>query len=301
MTIEPIGELHELLTADGNKLVLPGGDKAFLAYGGYGAPPIQYITRRGYRQHGQTEVDYQLDARSFSVQLWQQNACSRQEYWDNRYALQEFLRPNRGGQIQFTLRQPDGSLRSLMVRANPGLIFNAPSDNSWGINEPLEFTAFDPIWFDPSIVSLSVVSEISSHLVFPITFPIQFGTSGLQFNQAIVYAGSWRTYPTITITGPYQSATLRHAEQDVLITLNVAILAGQSRILDLTPGQQRITDGAGVNHFGDLGPLSNLIDFCLLPDPELSGGVNSIEIILNRGIAGQSSVTLAYQTRYFAL
>lgn len=304
MTIDAIGELHELETADGNKLVLPGGDRAFLAYGGYGAPPVNYITRRGYKQHGLTEVDYLLDARNVSITLWQNKACSRQEYWDNRYALHEFLRPNRGGALRMTLRQPDGSLRALYVRANPGLTFPSPADNSWMINEPLEFVAFDPIWFDPAAVVSVVPGITADQLVFPITFDVSniiFGESGLLFESAITYTGSWQTFPVITLTGPYTSATIRHIEQDLIITLNVPIMSGQSRTLDLTPGNQSLVDGSGANQFGDLGPLSNLVNFSIVPAPEAPGGVNTIRITLFGAIAGLSTVTLTYNTRYFAL
>lgn len=304
MTYNAIGELHELETADGKKLVLPGGDVAFLAYGNYGAPPTEFITRRGYKQDGVTEIDYLLNTRNLSVTIWQASACSRQEYWDNRHALHEFLRPNRGGPLKFTLRQPDGSLRSLYVRADPGLILPAPGDNSWLIQEPIEFIAFDPVWFEPDTVVTNVTSSISEQLVFPITFDnanIIFGESGLLFIDAVTYTGTWESYPTITITGPYTAVTVRHLERQIVLTLSVAILANETRVLTLTPGSQSLVDGMGNNKFSELGPLSNLVNFSILPEPEVVNGLNTLRVNLTGGVAGQSSVTIAYNRRYFAL
>lgn len=301
-----IGELHKLETADGRVLVLPSDDVLFLAWGNYGQSAIEFTTRRGYKQHGVTEVSYQLGTRNISVELYMAPDCTRQQYWDNRHLLLDFLRPNRGGPLTLTLRQPDGAERAIVVRADPGLTFPADqqSDNSWAINEPIEFIAFDPIWFDPETVSSNLSGANSAYLVFPITFDdgnIIFGQSGLVFEAAITYRGTWETFPTIEINGPYTQVNITHEQTGTIITLNVAIGSGAKRILDLTPGAQSLVDGSGNNKFSDLGPLSNLVDFNIRPAPEVPGGVNTISVELIGGLAGVSGVTLAYQTRYIAI
>ena len=85
------------------------------------------------------------------------------------------------------------------------------------------------------------------------------------------------------------------------ISLSVAILAGESRIIDLTPGSQSIIDGNGDNKFSDLGVGSDLVDFALYPDPEVAGGIQEITVQLVDGVAGTSTATLEYYSRYFAL
>ena len=94
---------------------------------------------------------------------------------------------------------------------------------------------------------------------------------------------------------------ITHVQTGVVITLNVAITAGKQRILDLTPGAQSLVDGSGANKFSELGPLSNLVDFNVRPDPEAAGGVNTIKVELIGGLDGTSSVTLEYKTRYIAI
>lgn len=301
-----IGELHKLETADGKMLVLPSDDVLFLAYGNYGNSEINFVTRRGYQQHGVTEVGYTLGTRAISIDLYMQPGCTRQEYWDNRQLLLNFLRPNRNGPLTLTLRQPNGAERAIIVRADPGLMFpgNQQSNNDWDIQEPIEFIAFDPIWFDPTEVSSDLAGVIAAQLVFPITFDdknIFFGESGLTFQAAITYTGTWETYPKFTISGPYTSVKITHVQTGVVITLNVAITSGKQRILDLTPGAQSLVDRNGVNKFGELGPLSNLVDFNIRPDPETAGGLNTIKVELIGGIGGDSGVTLAYKTRYIAI
>ncbi len=303
MTI-PIGDLISLETADGQFLYFPDEIMRLPVYGSFGMPPTDFITRRGYKQDGVTEIDYTLSPRALTVELWRAPACDRDTYWLNRAEFIDFLRPNRGGPITFTLRRPDSTSRSIIVRANPGLEFPPQSvdENNWDIREQIEFIAFDPIWFNTSATNLSIAGATDSNLVFPITFPILFGTAGLLFSSGnIAYAGNWKSYPTLTLTGPYSVATLTNLTTNVQIFMTVPLIAAEQRIIDLTPGSQSIVDGFGVSHFGDLGPLSNLVDFNLRPDPEVAGGVNIIQAALIDGAMGVSAFSMSYYNRYLGI
>lgn len=301
----PIGELHSLMTADGKYLFVPDEEVQFLTYGGYGLPPTQFVTRRGYRQHGVTEVDYLLEPRAVSVRLYHVGACSRQQYWDNRARLLEFLRPNRTGPLVLTLYQPDGAKRALSVRANPGLQFPpvGPDANAWNIDEQIEFIAFDPLWFDPDEEDHVLTGGYGSDLVFPATFPILFGPSGLQFTEDLAYAGTWRTYPVVEIDGPYRQATVQNVGAGVRLGLTVPIAYGEKRIIDLTPGAQRIVDGNGANRFGELAPDSNLVDWAIYPEPEVAGGVQQVLVTLvgTEGSAWYNEVQSGGPARFYRL
>jgi len=297
------GDVLSITTYDGNELVLINPDVKLLAYGNLGAPPTQFITRRGYRQNGATEVDFLLQPRSISVELWHSPACDRQTYWDTRQELHNFLRPNRNGPMMFTLRTPNGNVRSIIVRADPGLVFPPQSNNNnWNIQESMDFVAYDPTFFDAAQAVTALSSSTQTQLVFPITFPITFGTSDVFLTTGnLTYVGTWRSYPTLTITGPYTRANIQHVGLGINISLNVSISAGEQRIIDLTPGSQSIVDGSGANKFSDLGAGSDLVDFALYPDPEVAGGIQTITVQLVNGVAGQSTASLAYYTRYFGL
>jgi hypothetical protein len=298
-----LGDVIHIETADGNALFFADPDFKLLAYGNLGAPPTNYITRQGYKQNGVTEVDFLLQSRSISVELWRSPACDRQTYWDNRAAVHEFLRPNRNGPLTFTIRTPNGDLRSIIVRADPGMVFPPQSNNNnWNLQESFDFIAFDPTFFNSaqSVIALSAASQLQ--LIFPITFPITFGTSDeFLTTGSITYAGTWKSYPIITLTGPYTRAVIVNVTTGVSIFMSVAIAAGEQRIIDLTPGSQSITDANGDNKFSDLGVGTNLIDFAILPDPEVAGGVQEITIQLVDGVGGQSAASLSYYERFFAL
>lgn len=299
-----LGDVIHIVTADGNELFFTGPDVLLLAYGNLGAPPTDYITRKGYKQHGVTEIDFLLQPRTISVQLWRSAACDRQTYWDNRLALHEFLRPNRDGPLTFTLRTPNGDLRSITVRADPGMVFPSveASNNNWALEEGVDFIAFDPVFRATELTENSMAAATQTELVFPITFPISFGTSGEVFSTGtITYTGTWKSYPTITLTGPYTRAVITNQQTGVVIFMSVAIAAGEQRIITLTPGAQSIVDQNGNNRFSDLGAGTNLIGFAILPDPEVAGGQQEITVQLVDGVAGQSDASLSYYARYFAL
>lgn len=300
---DQFGDVLSITTFDGDELVLINSDVKLLAYGNLGASPTQFITRRGYKQNGSTEIDFLLQSRTISVELWHAPGCNRQDYWDIRKELHDFLRPNRNGPLTFTIQTPNGNQRSIVVRADPGLVFPPQNNNNnWNIQETFDFLALDPLFFNASQSILTLSSSAQTQLVFPITFPISFGTSDLLLTSGnITYNGTWKTYPIITLTGPYTRAAIRNTQTGVVLFMSIPILTGESRIIDLTPGSQSITDTNGNNKFSDLGAGSNLVDFAILPDPEVAGGVQAITVQFIGGTNGVSGATLGYYERFFGL
>lgn len=296
------GDLHKIRTYDGNELVFPDENNRLLTYIGYGAPPIQYITQRGYKQHGETKIDYVLDPRTVSIELWKNPACDRATYWLNRAALHDILRPNRGGSLELTLITPDGNQRAILLDPTPGALFDTPQtdDNNWEINESLDFIAFDPIWYNADQTVTAVAQDTTQNLVFPITFPIVFGPGGATYSLSIVYAGTWQSYPILTINGPYTSVVIENQTTGAEIELIVPIGATESRTIDLTPGALSVYDHDGNDAFDELGANSNLVDFVIQPDPIAPGGVNDIQAQITGATAG-SGFTVQYRERYFAL
>lgn len=298
-----LGDIISITTFDGNGLILINDDVKLLMYGNIGAPPTSYITRRGYRQNGSTEVDFILGPRIITAELWHSPACDRQDYWDLRKSLHDFLRPNRNGPMTFTIQTPNGDERSIIVRADPGLVFPPQANNNnWNTQENFDLIAYDPTFFNASQSVTALSSSTQTQLVFPITFPITFGTDDIFLTTGVItYLGTWKTYPVITVTGPYTRANIQHVDLGVNITLSTAILEDETRVIDLTPGAQSIVDGNGDNKFSDLGAGSDLVDFAIYPDPEVTGGLQTITVQLIDGVAGISTASLAYYERFFAL
>lgn len=301
-------DVQSFETADGEMLILAnqqGSNLFAISWGNYGVPPIEYLTRRGYKQEGSTVVDYTVNDRSILMTLRQVTPATREQYWDYRDALINFFRPDRGGALTLTVRQAGGAKRSLKVYAAPGFVFapSAPDESGWVIEEPITFTAYDPIWYDPTTADVVLTGQAASELVFPITFPIVFSPDGTVYSTSINYVGNWHSFPVITLDGPYSSATIRNVTTGVNVVLFIGIGAGEQRIIDFTPGAQRVVDASGVDHFGDLSPSpnSNLVDFDIRPHPQVPNGVNVIEITLGGGVIGQSGATIAYADRYLGI
>jgi hypothetical protein len=274
----PLGDVIYLTTFDRKSLFAPDDNFRVQAFNDFGSPPVDFQTRKGYHQHGATEVGYTLAPRTVSIAYWAAPSCTREEYWRRRTELLSFVRHNRGGPIVLTVVEAGGAKRALVVRANPGFKFPEGADrNTWDVEETLDFVAFDPIWFDPTVIEPLCLSAAGTGLIFPITFPITFGSSGIRCSHSITYLGTWESFPTLELTGPFTGALIEHVESGYIIELVQAVTNGDKRVITLTPGSQSIVDSLGVNKFSDLGPSSNLVDFKLLPDPEMPGGIQTIQ------------------------
>lgn len=297
-------ELHSLHTFDGNSLYFNRNSNVrFRVFGNYGAPATDWITQRGYRQHGVTEVDYFLGPRVVSVDLYRDPAHNRQAYWDARLALIDFLRPNRGGPMTFTVQHPNGNTYSLTVRADPGLVFPPEENADWNILERLDFMAFDPLWFGAlKSIEGTAAGANADELVFPITFPIWFGGDSTDSlgTGAIDYNGTWETFPTLVLTGPYDSAIIENGYTGAIIELVSGIFSGQTRTITLTPGQQDIVDVGGVSHFNELSADSDLVNFKILPDP-LSAVIGQFIQVTYEGSTSQSGFEVQYREKFIGI
>lgn len=304
-------EVISIETSDGVKLPLKG---AWLDWGfaGFGAAPVQWQVQTGYKRNGARIIDYRLTERHFNVVVGGSEVNgSRYKYWDARAELLNILRPNRGdfNELILTLSRLDED--GLPVRRAIACVYNGGAEfedfdsdsNQFRVQAALEFIAYNPLFFDPVTVDLVLVATTQTDLVFPITFPIIFGASGNLFDTGnLNYQGSWRAYPTITITGPYSSATLTDYGTGATITLGVMIGAGETRIVSLSENGFEITDGAGNNVFDELSAGSNLIDFYIPPLGQvIAGGTQRLTVNLIGGSVSQSAVTIEYSNTYYGI
>lgn len=299
-------EAYSLTTQDGREEVFGSTtqDKInLMSWNGFASPPVQWITRRGYKQHGLTEIDYLLDAREIQIELFQTGNLNRETYWAERKRFIDLVRHNRGGPMILTIYLPDGSRRAIVVRANPGVALDrSTDDNNWSFNESLRLMAFDPIWYDPDTISSTQTASEQDNLVFPIEFPIWFGADGTAVSyDASAYAGNWRSYPVFTINGPYTWVEISNIEKGVSVLLQTAILAGETRIIDLASGAQSITDPEGNSHWDELDPSSNLVEMAIYPLEELGASTQTIQVTFNGGDDTINQFTLEYVERYIGI
>ena len=295
-----IGEVFQLTNAAGN--VLEFNQAIYLpVYTNFGVPRVNYITRQGYKQDGSTPLDAILGERFLSITLFHEETLTRDAWWELRRSLVQFFRPEIGKPITLTILQPSGKLFSIDVYADPGPEFATPIEsNEWNLQERIALRAFNPLWFKSPSISNDLVATEDTQLVFPITFPITFGIAGVAFTTGdLNYQGSWKSYPKITLTGPYTTATLRLINTDISIQLLSAIVIGQKRILDTDPSRISLVDELGNSRFNELSLPSNILDFFIPASPE--GLTEVINITLLNGIVDTSGVLIEYRENYLGI
>lgn len=304
-------EIYSITTIDGETLFFTG--EYYLQNptpAGLGLPPVDYQTRQGYRQQGSSVVAYTLKERPMQLAIVTTSNCNRDEFWRERSRILDYLRPNRGtnglgNELTLTVRRADNTKRSIKCRYNGGLEFgdSDTGENNFNVNEVLRLQAFNPIWYDSAEVTNAPAASVDTDLIFPITFPIVFGSDGAIFITGdLAYEGTWRSYPTITIQGPYSTCRLENTATGTVITLLVSIGVTEQRIITLSEEGFSVADGIGVSKFNELGEGSNLVGFDIRPDSELEDGTTQqLKATLVNGVAGQSSVTFEYFTRYIGI
>ena len=275
---------------------------------GKGTPPIDYIIQRGPFQDGATVKDFFLAPRVIQL-LIRQEFCDRLDLWDGRAALLDIIRPNRQlvatAVVPFQLEWcfPDGTRRRIECFISEGPRFEPRQLNVWDENafqEVLRFICYNPLFFDPTRVDVSFALGLDTELVFPITFPIEFGGGVISDSQSITYVGTWESFPTIVITGPIENPVITNTTTDEKIDLQMVISAGRTVTIDLEYGAKSIVDDLGANLIGNLSPDSDLATFHIAPNPEATNGVNVLTLT-GTNPTGATSVQIQFFTRYFGL
>jgi hypothetical protein len=295
-------------TPDGIEYSLDDWGRTFLmSRSGEGMSPIEYRTFRGPFQHGETVQDYVLRPRliQYIVRLQTRN---RDKYWTERARILDVFRPNRQNVNEFLpgkLKKflEDGTQRALDVYLEQGLDFKSDS-NQWddfGSTEAVRFVAYNPVYYNPAQSTLQFTLGALSNLVFPITFPIQFGGSIINGLTSITYLGTWVEYPVIVITGPIAAPTIDNLTTGETLSLAYNIPAGRVVTIDLTYGHKTIVDDLGTNLVGALSTSSDLATWHIAPDPEAPGGVNQIQVMGSGATPGVTNITLLYFDRYVGL
>ncbi len=325
MNKQKLIEFDKIITADGTEYPLSDGINRFvMSFTGYGMPPVRYITQRGPYQHGDTALDYRLQPRTLQL-VYRENSCSREEYWNNRAALLNVVRPNRhtlNEVSQGTLRKilPDGSIRDIDIFISRGPSFESRNPgrwDEWAFTETLRFIAHDPTFYDPSVNNEEVVlSGINDHLIFEAsgadTEDLIFydGTdgSGLLFESdlvnedlAITYEGTWPAFPTIQITGPLDIPIITNEATSEVIKLNYEIPSGTTITISLDYGNKTVLDADGVSRIGMIDEsVSDLATFHLEPAPGAAGGINTINVT-GSGATDDTQIIVSYYTRYIGI
>lgn len=315
-------EFTQYIAPDGQVYRFDTHDKFLMSITGMGMSPLSYITQRGPFQHGETAIDYRLNKRVIQL-VHRRNECSRDGYWNIRADMVNLLRPNRQTIGDFSMGalriiMPDGRTRDIDVIIEQGPVFaprNPMQWDEWGFIETVRFVAHDPTFYDPTEVTETWVLAASDQLVFntvggaldTLVFRKDGVGDGLLFGAGVIdddltvnYTGTWLSFPTIEIDGPMSGFIITNITTGEFIRLDYVIPAGEMVTITLEYGNKTVINDTGVNLIGTVTTDSDLSTFHIAPDPEATGGVNTINV-LGGNTDGNTEVRLSYLTRYIGI
>lgn len=301
------GEADYLITHDDKYYALHSmGRRGLLNISGLFPIPVTYQTTRGYRQDGITILSSDLSTRNIAFVVKDSAHC-REDYWlTRRYNLLEVLRMNRGGPLMYQKVLPTGARRRIdgWLSSGPTQQNDQGSPDAMTMQAAFSLLCPNPTFYDPTLNEYTVPVDDDLELVFPITFGgggIVFG-SGATFVGSITYNGTWKSYPVIKITGPYNFITIKNitANGEAAFTLSVPRGPGEVLFVYLEPGNQHIEDAFG-NLLAEVPSSGNLIDWALLPDPLATDGANMITVSGGAIDSSSTEVIIQYYERFAAL
>lgn len=287
--ISPVGTYT---LSDGNPFAITSTEE--------GGPPVRRLTDRGPLQHGDSDLDFRLDAFVWplGLRIYAQDASAQ---YTHRTTLRKVFRPsNTPIKLRWTLE--NGDVRQLDCHVSGRIVYASANQDGFSQRCVVPLRAADPTYYDPT--ALAVVFGVGGGggaWNIPWAIPWGIGASSVDQTRAIAYAGTWRTYPTILITGPINSCVITNQTTgDKLDLTGYNIAGGASVTIDCRPGVKSVVDNTGANVIDKLTDDSDLATFCLEADADAPGGVNAIRVT-GTSATSATEVNIGYYNRYEGL
>lgn len=268
----------------------------YLGDNGHGLTPFHLITQRGAYQQGETTVDYRKDPRVIVVPLLISTDTLETQATARAILIKMFHPSNVSGFFTIT----NGSMvRTLTVRPLGGLVFDHIQGQGYYIKTAAQLRADDPTWYDPVPAIVSATPTVAgTAMPIPLLIPLTLGSASIAATSTIVYDGSAETYPVITAVGPITNLIITNLSTGQIIDFTgFTIAAGRTYTINLAYGYKTVIDDLGANRYGEVSASSTLATWAIVPDPDATGGVNSISIS-GTGTTSTSAVTITYYNRY---
>lgn len=285
----------------GQELNLDDRENGFylLATDNFGMPAFHRLEERGAMQHGVTDRGYRLDPRFITLVVGIQGNSVDDFYQKRETLLEAFAPSNTAGSLRWqrgsVTRQIDGYLIE-------GLQFT-DSDRTYLFQKvPITIKCPDPTWYDPGGKSVDFgIGGGENSLVIPLVIPTYVGSSTINLSQQIMYNGTVATYPVITIRGPITNCVITNTITGKKLDFTGhTIAAGTVYTIDLRYGHKTITDQNGDSQISKLTNDSDLATWRLLPDPNVAGGVNSIQAT-GAGATSATAINVQYFERFIGV
>ncbi len=276
---------HYLITPDGDYYDLGA---LGVRVTGLGSVPLENISWRGYKQHGETYEATYLRPRTlrFALEL---HSGSWAEIWPIRTQLLNALSIS-GEQVRYQFVLPNGNVRE--IRGVVGGDTSIEHLDARAAQAAFSLVCHDPTFYDPSAKSAAMSTSVADALVIPFYIPDEhwYG-EGLVLGATVNNAGTWRAYPRVTITGGYQRVGLHNTTTDALIVLGVAASSSDTVVVDFDPSNRGVWRNGGLSL--DEVESGNMVDWYLQP------GTNVIK--LTGSINAGTAAIVEFNERYLAL
>jgi len=268
-----------------------------LRQSGIGLPPLHRLSERGPQQDGDSDRGFRLDPRIVTLIL----SLQTPNMLTKRDQIMALFKP-RNTALVLRWTRDDAAVRSLDCHYIDQAELTTQSKSRYHLEIPAQFKAANPTFYNP--VPESIVFQIPDSgvaLEIPLDIPWVMGSSVLDVLIPVIYTGTYRAYPVITISGPIANCVIENdATGEKLDWTGVTIAAGETRIVDLRYGFKTVVDGSGNDRLYELTNDSDLATWHLAEAPDAVDGLNLIHVT-GSGCTIATSVTIEYLTRYVSL
>ena len=227
---------------------------------GLAVPGITRFLEQSPTQHGALDRGFLLQPRVMAFKLLVR-ATTPTEFYARRKTVIDVLRPsvtNVPGQLRVTL--PDATVWKINVFLTDPPVFTRKDS----LCEEVEFalTAPDPVWTQNVSVAY-----------------LTFAQADIGTSKILTYTGGWITFPyPFSIKGSLTHPIINNLTSGKKIDLNYVVPSNTTVLIDLRYGYKTIKQGS-TNLLQYLSSDSDLEDFYWLPDPDATGGANTIQVL----------------------
>ncbi len=267
---------------------------------GFGMPPVRRLTQQGPMQHGVSDVGYRLQPRILQLVMFI-DEDDEDAYWGRRNAILDIFKPS-DTVLQLQTVHGAGVVRQLDCHYSGGLELGSDGRMGWAHRMGIELYCPEPSWYNPTADIVTYTGTLVGGLYFPALVPLLFSGGTYVDNTDITYVGTWRSYPTVLITGPCDRAIVENLTTDEKLDMTYTLLAGESITIDCSYGvKTAIKQPGDVNMIGYLSSDSDLATFHLEPAPVAPLGINDMQVTIVGAEATIGLVTISYYSRYIGV
>lgn len=265
---------------------------------------IRRLKDRGPKQVGMTNLGHRIDSRVITLQMIMVGDTVA-EVDAHRDLLTTILSPwdEDDDAIRLRFTRDDGEIREIYCHTMGGPDFpNEPVADRMGASQKcaVQLECVDPLFFNPNSFS-AIFGGAQGGWAIPMIVPWASVGSGFDQNLALTYGGSYRTFPTISITGPITNPLIENETTgEILDFTGHTIIANDTYTINLSQENKTVVDQNGISKIQYLTQASDLVSFHLRSAPKAVGGINNLHAS-GTSISGATNITLTYFDRYLSL